>query len=194
MKIVHYLTYLFFSFTILVFFISCKEHYTPKSKGYVKVKYPEKQYIEFDTTAPFTFEYPVYARVVPDKSPNAEPHWYNIKYPDFNATIYLSYKDVQNNLQAFIEDSRELAYKHSIKAEAIDESLIRDTSREVFGIIYDLRGNTASSVQFFTTDSTEHFLRGSLYFNTQPNRDSLRPVIQFIRKDIIHLIETLRWK
>ena len=175
-------------------FYSCKEDYTPKSKGYVKVQYPEKQYTVFDTNAPFTFQYPVYANVVPDQSPNAEPHWYNIKYPDFDATIYLSYKEVQSNLQAYIEDSRELAYKHTIKAEAIDESIIRDTSRNVYGIIYDLRGNTASSVQFFTTDSSEHFLRGSLYFNTQPNRDSLRPVIRFIRKDITYLIETLKWE
>jgi gliding motility-associated lipoprotein GldD len=113
--------------------------------------------------------------------------------PAFNGTIYLSYKKINQNLPDLIEDSRNLAYKHSIKADAIDESLIRDPERNVYGIIYDLKGNTASSIQFFVSDSTNHFLRGSLYFNTQPDKDSLAPVIRFVREDVIHLINTIKW-
>ncbi len=180
--------------TLVSVLASCHEAYTPKPRGYVKVNYPEKSYQEFDTNAPFTFEYPSYAKIVPDTASGAEPYWYNILFPSLNATIYLSYKKVHNNLQDFIQDSRTLVYKHTIKAEAIDESLIRDDKRHVFGILYDLKGNTASSLQFFVTDSTRHFLRGSLYFNSEPNKDSLAPVIQFIRKDVTHLINTLHWK
>ncbi len=137
-------------------------------------------------------------RLTPGSSPiphrNAEPYWYNILFPSLNATIYLSYKPVHHNLQKFIEDSRTLVYKHTIKAEAINESLIRNDSSDVYGIFYDLKGNTASSLQFFVTDSTAHFLRGSLYFNAEPNKDSLAPVIRFIRQDVEHLINTLHWK
>jgi gliding motility-associated lipoprotein GldD len=92
-----------------------------------------------------------------------------------------------------VEDSRSLVYKHTIKADAIDESPVIRPEENVYGIIYDLRGNTASSLQFFLTDSIQNFIRGSLYFNTTPNSDSLAPVVGFIRKDIMHMIESFEW-
>ena len=185
---------LFIMLAVGLMILACKETYTPKPEGYPKVEYPQKSYVRFDTNAPFSFEYPEYAKLEPDTSANAEPYWYNIIFPELNGTIYLSYKEVNNNLLDYIEDSRTWVYKHTIKAEAIDENLIYDTLRNVYGILYDLKGNTASSLQFFITDSTKHFLRGALYFNTQPNADSLSPVIQFIREDVKHLIQTNRWK
>lgn len=178
--------------TLLLSF-ACKENYTPKATGYIRVDYPKKEYRLFESNAPFKFEYPVYAKVVPDTSKNSEAFWYNLEFTDLSGTVYLSYKPVGNNLEEYVSDSRKLAYKHSIKAESIDETLINDTSRNVYGIIYDLKGNTASSMQFFTTDSCKHFLRGSLYFNSEPNKDSLAPVIRFVREDIKHLINTLEW-
>lgn len=178
----------------IIIFTACRENYTPKPRGFMKVEYPTKLYTRFDDDAPFAFDYPEYARVVPDTSPNAEKYWYNIEFPVFDGTIYLSYKEVDNNLQTFIEDSRTLAYKHTIKAEAIDESLIKRPEAKVYGLLYDFSGNTATSLQFFLTDSTRHFLRGSLYFNTTPRKDSLAPVISFIREDVIHMIESFEWK
>jgi gliding motility-associated lipoprotein GldD len=178
----------------IVLSVACKENYTPKATGYIRVDYPKKEYQVFNSDAPFQFEYPLYAKVVPDKSKNAEPFWYNLEFPDLKGTVYLSYKKVNNNLDEYISDSRKLAYKHSIKAEAIDETLVNDTGRNVYGIIYDIRGNTASSVQFFATDSSFNFLRGSLYFNSEPNKDSMAPVIRFVREDIQQLINTLEWK
>ncbi|MBP1674669.1 MAG: gldD, partial [Bacteroidetes bacterium] len=83
---------------------------------------------------------------------------------------------------------------HINKADAINELVINDKESNVFGILYDLKGNTATSVQFYVTDSTNHYLRGSLYFESEPNADSLAPVIDFFREDIIHIIETLKWK
>ena len=160
----------------------------------MKVEYPERSYTQFDTNAPFSFAYPEYAEVVQDTSPNAEKYWYNIIFQPFDATIYLSYKKVQNNLDEFFEDSRTLAYRHTIKAEAIDESVIRQPEDNVYGLLYDLSGNTASSLQFFVTDSSDHFLRGSLYFNTTPKKDSLAPIVKFIRKDVVHMLETFEWE
>ena len=179
---------------LIISFLSCRENNVPKPRGFMKIEYPDKSYALFDTNAPFRFEYPEYAKVVPDTSPSAEKYWYNLVFKPFDATIYLSYKKVQNNLDDFIEDSRTLVYKHSIKAEAIDERIIRQPENEVYGLLYDLSGNTASSLQFFVTDSSQHFLRGSLYFNTTPKKDSLAPIIQFIRKDVIHMLETFKWR
>ena len=62
------------------------------------------------------------------------------------------------------------------------------------GIFYELGGNTATALQFYVTDSNRHFMRGSLYFNTKPNRDSLRPAIQFLKKDMLKMIRTLEWQ
>ncbi|MCF8379353.1 MAG: gliding motility lipoprotein GldD [Bacteroidales bacterium] len=172
---------------------SCNSDYTPKPRGYMKIDFPKKNYIQFNEGAPFSFAYPDYARIVADTSDNAEPWWYNILFPSFDATIYLSYKKVNNNVNEFIEDSRTLAFKHSIKAESIDESLIYLPERNLYGIIYDLKGNTASSLQFFLTDSSKNFLRGSLYFNTSPEKDSLAPIVSFIRLDLEELINSFQW-
>jgi len=107
--------------------------------------------------------------------------------------IHLSYKTIHNNFNELMEDSRRLAYKHTIKADAINEQMFIDDEKHVFGILYDIQGDAASSIQFFATDSTTHFLRGSLYFNVIPNKDSLAPVVSFVKKDIIKLMETLSW-
>ena len=173
---------------------ACKESYTPKPAGYIKIEYPEKNYRLYDLNPAFRFECPEYSVVVPDTSVKAHEGWLNINIPSLNGTIYLNYRRINNNLAGYIEDSRVLVYKHTIKAESIDETVINDPSGKIYGIFYDIRGNAATSVQFFVTDSTRHFLRGSLYFNSQPNQDSLAPVISFVRKDIDHMIRTLEWK
>jgi gliding motility-associated lipoprotein GldD len=180
--------------TILLTINACKENYTPKPAGYIKVVYPEKKYRMYDLNPAFRFEYPEYAVITSDSTVKAHEGWLNIKIPSLNGIIYLNYKKLSNNLAGYIEDSRVLVYKHTIKAESIDESLILKPSERVYGIFYDIRGNAASSIQFFVTDSIRHFLRGSLYFNSQPNQDSLAPVISFVRKDIEHMIKTLEWK
>ncbi|MDO9612920.1 MAG: gliding motility lipoprotein GldD, partial [Bacteroidota bacterium] len=106
---------------------------------------------------------------------------------------HLSYKNVENNLWKLTEESRELAYKHSFKADAIDERIFVNPEKKVYGTIYLIDGNTASPLQFYLTDSTKHFLRGALYIREIPNIDSLRPVIDFLTPDVIHLIETTEW-
>jgi gliding motility-associated lipoprotein GldD len=131
---------------------------------------------------------------VPDTDYIAEPCWINIEFPEFDGKIHISYKAVDQNLNDFTEDSRTLTYKHTIKADAIKETVYTNPDLEVHGILYDIKGNAASSVQFYLTDSNNHFLRGSLYFNVQPDKDSLAPVVAFFRQDIIHLIESFKWK
>jgi gliding motility-associated lipoprotein GldD len=178
----------------LLSLVCCKRHYTPKPAGYLRIDFPEKTYRLYDSTCPFAFEYPVYGKITNDTSRFAEPCWINIEFPQFGGKIHLSYKAVNKNLNTYIEDSRTLAYKHTVKADAISEILYSDDKRKVYGLLYDIKGDAASNVQFYLTDSTKHFLRGSLYFNVQPNADSLAPVIDFFRVDIVHFIETLKWK
>lgn len=174
--------------------VSCKQNYTPRPPGYMRIDFPTKEYVRYDTNCPYTFDVPNYARINNKLQHNSEPCWIDIEFPAFNGQIHLSYKEIQNNLSQYAEDSRAFVYKHTIKADAIEEQFYENDEKKVYGILYDIKGNAASSLQFILTDSTNHFLRGALYFNTKPNKDSLAPVIGFIRQDIVRIMESLEWK
>ena len=179
---------------LLLMMTSCKQSYTPKPTGYLKIDYPEKSYRLYSDQEFYQFEIPEYALIEIDSGPRAEKGWINVSVPRLNGKIHMSYKPVDNQLNAYITDSRELVYKHTVKAFGIEETPFIHRDQMRFGMVYDLKGDVASAVQFFVTDSTQHFLRGSLYFNCRPNRDSLSPVIDFLREDIMHMIETTQWK
>jgi gliding motility-associated lipoprotein GldD len=166
----------------------------PKPRGYFRLTFPEKNYVKYDSVCPFTFEIPSYSNVVNDPYPGAEPCWLNMNFPAFNGTLHLSYKPVNGNINDYLDDTYTLASKHQIKASGIQERMISNDTNNVYGLIYDIEGNAASSVQFFLTDSTRHFIRGALYFNAVPNTDSIAPVVEFLKKDIYHLIGTFKWK
>lgn len=168
--------------------------YYPKPRGYFRIDFPVKEFKEFSPqNCPFSFKIPVYASMVKDSIGLTEPCWYDIVFKKYNAKVHLSYKSLKNNFFDHANDTRKLVYKHSDKADAIDQYLVHP-SPDVSGVIYQIGGNAASSVQFYVSDSTKHFLRGSLYFNCTPNEDSLAPVIKFIEKDIEVMISTLEWK
>ena len=185
---------LFILFVSVILFVGCTNHYTPLPSGYFRIDMPEKEYQLFDSIQPYRFEYPAYAKVKPDTDTPNETNWVNIAFPRFNGTIHISYKAISGNIDEVMEESRRLAYKHTIKADAIGERLYDDPERHLFGVLYEIKGNAASPLQFSVTDSTRHFLRGSLYFNSVPNKDSLAPVVDFLREDMMHLMETLNWK
>jgi gliding motility-associated lipoprotein GldD len=176
-------------------FTGCNEDYSPKPRGYFRIDFPEKSYVRFDTTYPYTFEYPAYASVIADTRPTSEPYWINIDFPQYRGKIHISYKPVHENLAGYLEDSRTFVVKHIPKADAIDDSLIYRPADRVFGLVYYIEGaQAASPCQFFVTDSSSRFLRGALYFNVPPNNDSLAPVINFIEADIRHMLKTFKWK
>ena len=178
-----------------IIFSSCDQPASPKPHGYFRIDLPEKIYSRFDTTFPYSFEYPSYSFITSDPHSPLEKYWININFPAFKATVHLSYKVVDRNLATYLEDAHTLVFKHISKADAIYDSLIVDTARNLYGITYQIEGSGAASpYQFFLTDSTSHFVRGALYFNTVPNNDSLEPVIKFIEKDIVHLIGTFNWQ
>jgi gliding motility-associated lipoprotein GldD len=178
----------------------CKKVAVPKPKGYFRIDLPAKTYIPFKESEklgdiPLIFEYPSYGTITGNTDNPSEPGWFNIEFPCYKARIYLTYKNINNNLAGLIEQTYAMNVKnHITKADAINEQVINDKEDNIYGVLYDLKGNTATSVQFYVTDSIKNYLRGSLYFESEPNADSLAPVISFFREDIIHLIETLKWK
>lgn len=173
--------------------IGCRENLIPKPRGYFRIDLPEKSYRTFDTTCPFIFEYPSYGHISYELEGISEPCWFNIEFPQYRAKIHISYKSINNNLEAILKESYDFAYSHSVKADAISELPYENNETKVFGILFDIKGNAASSVQFFVTDSVRNYLRGALYFNAQPEEDSLAPVIDFFRDDIVHMIESVKW-
>jgi len=187
-------TYITLSLSLFFVLSSCGHDPIPKPRGYFRIDLPEKQYVMLDSIYPYKFSYPVYGRIVQDNSRGTEKYWINIEFRKNNAKIHLSYKRINNNLDELIEDSRNLVDKHIVKADAINEKVFSDVQKKVYGSLFDIKGNAASPYQFYLTDSTRHFLRGALYFQVQPNKDSLTPVIDFFKKDIVYLIESLEWK
>jgi gliding motility-associated lipoprotein GldD len=144
---------------------------------------------------PFTFEYPLYGKISFERESRSQPGWFNIEFPEHRAKIYFTYKNINNDFESLMEQSYKMNVKnHITKADAINEHVINNQKNNVYGILYDLKGNTASAVQFYASDTVHHFLRGSLYFASEPDADSLAPVIEFFREDIIHIIETLKWE
>ena len=183
----------------LNFTSSCNSDYTPKPRGYFKIPFPTKQYQAFDESGyPYSFEYPVYAKVVRDSSFFGEatenPWWINIDFPQFNSRVYVSYKEIgKNKYDKLINDAFTMTNKHNMKAYSIDDSLI-STPNNVHGVFFKVGGNVATANQFFLTDTTKHFLRGALYFDATPNEDSLGIVNRFLIEDVKHMINTFKWK
>ena len=177
--------------------VGCKDDPVPKPRAYARIDLPEPEYLLTQGEAwvcPFTFEYSQYSAITVDPRYQNRPCWYNLYYPKYRATVHLTYTQIDDDLAEHIEDSRKLAMKHIAKAAQIEEGLVEDPENRVFGIVYDFKGETASDMQFFLTDSTDHFLRGALYFTVSPNKDSLAPVIDYVKKDIGRMIASFRWK
>lgn len=182
------------AFACMVLF-ACNSSYTPKPRGFQRIDLPQHVYANATVEAcHYSFDLPNYAILHHDPYPGGDQCWYNVIFPTFNATLHLSYIDVTNRNQLFklIDDSRELVFKHVNKADEIIENYVNAPAGK--GIFYELEGNTATNAQFYITDSSSHFLRGSLYFNVRTNLDSIQPSLAFLKKDMLHLLESLQWQ
>ncbi len=187
-------------FATILFIMGCSEpSYTPKPKGYPRIVFPERSYQVYNNeVCPIYFEYPTYAEVLQDTIYfNEEPEypcWLNVNFTPFNATLHLSYKDLKDyKLEELLEDMHKLTYKHSSKADYIEDQKI-ETENNVSGLMFDVGGNAASSTQFYLTDNENHFIRGALYINTTPNLDSLSPIIDFLQQDVNYIINSMKWR
>lgn len=191
-----------YTLAFLIFLLSCTHENeqkfadAPRPKGFNRIELPNASYVSLEKGHPFTFEVSSYAKVLKDSVSWAEPHWLYIFYPRWDAFIQLTYKPLTKNpkvLSALIQDAYTLASKHQGKASGIQDYVMTTRSGRKAGLI-ELEGEVATSFQFYTTDSTRHFMRGAVYVKTATANDSLAPIIKFLKQDAIHLIQTLEWK
>jgi len=183
---------------------SCGDNrdYAPKPRGYFRIELPKKEYQEFVSDYPFTFKYPKYAVIQKDTQTRIPPklanmtHLLNMKFPQFDGILHLSYETITSKkvFNELVEDAHRFAFKNTVKATDIEQRNISKPADKVYCVYYEIGGNSASSVQFYLTDSTKNYLRAALYFNTQPRLDSIQPVLNFIKKDIDVMIGSFKWK
>jgi gliding motility-associated lipoprotein GldD len=176
-------------FTFFYTVTGCKNDVLPKPASYLRLDYPEAEYNSVKGNCPFEFDMNSKAIIKEDKDCG-----YSITYPKMKATIYLTYKPVNNNINKLLRDAQKLTYEHVIKADDILEQPYLNPDRKVYGMFYQVDGNAATNSQFYATDSIKHFVTGSVYFYTKPNFDSIMPAASYIKNDMQRLMETLKWK
>ncbi len=170
-------------------------NYVPKPSGYNRIDLPEHEYVNLPDTFPYLFEYSKHAILLRDSSQYAERYWINIYYPQTDANIQITYKPIENKrerLEDFLGDAYKLTSKHQVKAFAIEERVVL-TPRGHTAVLEELSGEVPTQLQFFITDSTKNFIRAALYFKTATKNDSLKPIIDFVKEDIEHMISTFDW-
>lgn len=172
-----------------ILFASCGGDTVPKPQAYLRLEYPMGTYKPFNSDCPYTFGYNSLATVKDKGNCN-----FTIEYPKMKATIYLTYKPVNNNLEALLRDAEKLTYEHVIKADEIDTQPYVNPGKKVYGMFSQVGGNAATNAQFYVTDSTRHFLTASMYFYAKPNFDSVMPAATYIKEDMQNIMETLKWK
>jgi gliding motility-associated lipoprotein GldD len=187
-------------FSGVVLLLACDDEATlsfaAKPRGYFRITLPTPAYQQFQSDCPFEFKHSKIAKMVVATGPRAQKCWYNLEYPGLKATVYLSYKPInkKEDLEQALADSYKITFKHTLRAQGIQESRINKPQERVYGLLYDVAGNSASNFQFVLTDSAQHFLHGSLYFYAAPNADSIKPVSDYITRDLGILIDSFRWK
>lgn len=174
---------------ILLLLSACAEDTLPKPRALLRLDYPEGNMLRMESSCPYTFEYNELA--LPEAKQDCG---LNLNYPMMKGSIFITYKPVQDNLRQLLTDAQKLSYEHVAKADNIVEQPFVNEADKVYGMFYEVRGNAASQAQFYATDSTSHFVTGSLYFYARPNYDSIYPAAIYLQKDIRRIMETLRWK
>ncbi|WP_296384416.1 gliding motility lipoprotein GldD [Winogradskyella sp.] len=177
------------------FMLGCGDDPLPKPKAYLRLEYPEAKYKNASIPLPFSFEKNKLAESIDSVKTSHNSIGIDIKYPSLKATIFLTYKKIEDdNLNNLLRDAQNLTQEHTIKADEISYDQFENTEKDVYGMLYQIGGNAASQSQFYVTDSINHFVRGSLYFNVKPNYDSIYPASEYLKKDIKRIMETIRWK
>ena len=175
----------------MCFLMACNSETQPKPVSYLSLSYPKSMYKELDSPCDYSFEISEQAIAQFDEN----RCWVKINYPKLKATVHITYRKVEGNLEEILREVEKLTYEHAIKADKIHpgKDYVNKASK-VYGRLYQVEGNVASNVQFRLTDSVQHVLSGALYFKVRPNYDSILPAVKYIEKDILHLMETTHWK
>ena len=191
--------YAYIVLTVIVV-AGCASPSQPKPRGYFRIDLPEPEYVSLQSgeyrsvtgKLPYSCQANSLTKVAPH--PEGEQYWIDITYPAWNVMVHCSYKPVKGNLRELSDDAQHFVFNHAGKASAIPEQAFDNPEEKVYGVMYELIGNTASPCQFYVTDSLRHFFRAAVYFNCIPNQDSLAPVVDYITNDIRHMVETMKWR
>jgi len=175
----------------LFIFGSCQDEVRPKPSALLALEYPTPGYEPVNIDCPYRFDKNIRARISPSR--NKVPCWINLNYDEMNGTIFLTYQPVKNNIASLLADAQKLPLQHAVKADAIEGDIYTNEAHRTYGMLYEVEGNAASQAQFYLTDSTKHFITGSVYFNSLPNYDSLVPAAHYLKQDIRRLMESLQW-
>ena len=173
-----------------VFLYSCKEETLPKPKGELRLEYPKPSYQIFESPCRYSFEFSDFAKIDQAK----KPCWYNLSYPKMKANVFITYFPIQNDFVLHVKEVEKMVYGHTIKASSIETKSFSYPEKRVFGNFYELKGQSASNIQIFVTDSAKHFVTANLYFKSRPKPDSLKPAIDYIKQDLLRMVETFEWK
>lgn len=185
---------------LLCFATACQRHgdATPKPQAYLRIDLPAHAYTVYDTAAlPFTFERSNLAAIEWKNPDRSGDRWFTIHYPAYKGYVFLSYKRIggEKDLKAQVDTSYRFVQDNFSYSSGVDESQFVNRNHRIYGTTYHLKGqNVASTYQFYVTDSVHHFLRGALYIDCTPNNDSLAPVLDYLREDINHFLESIRWR
>lgn len=178
----------FLTVVLLLSFTGCKDDALPKPASQLRLDYPVAEYASFSNHCPVAFDINEDAIIKEDKNCG-----FSIHYPKMKATIYLTYKSVNKDIDSLLRDAQSLTYKHVIKADDILEQPYINPDKKVYGMFYQVKGNAATNAQFYATDSLKHFVTGSVYFYAKPNFDSIMPAADYIKNDMQQLMETIQW-
>lgn len=185
---------LFIYLVLILMLIGCNSNsYLPKPKAELALQYEAASYELFNREdCPFQFEMNSSVRL---QNPKVKKKcWINLTYPKQKATIFITYNSIENNLKDYLIDAQKLPLQHTIKADKIEATNYSNEDKNTHGIFYEVDGDAASQAQFYLTDSLQHFITGSIYFEAAPNYDSILPAAAYLKKDIRHIMETLQWK
>jgi gliding motility-associated lipoprotein GldD len=174
---------------------ACNQEYLPKPKGYNRIDLPSHEYVSMVDSMPYSFDYSKHAVLLQNKSWITERYWIDIQYPEMNANVQITYKAISNQdklTQEYVTDSYRLTAQHNVKAYAIEE-VIMELPNGDFASVSTLEGEIPTPLQFHVTDSSQHFLRGALYFEVATKNDSLAPVIDYLKEDVLQMLRTLKW-
>lgn len=182
-------THVLLYFLVFIIMSGCKESEPiPKPKAQIRLDYPQGKLATLETSK-FSINYNQLANPKENKDMA-----YTLEYPQMKGAIFLSYRPLNNDLDKLIQEAKRFSYEHAVKADNIVEQPFVNPESKVYGSMFEVQGNAASQTQFFVTDSTNHFLTGSVYFYSKPNYDSILPAAAYLQNDIRNIMETLRWK
>lgn len=183
-----------FMFLCVLALFACSEEAPsiPRPRGYPRIELPKgyAHKVFSNTTCPCEFEYPDFGTITLDKPDSC---WVDISFPQFGAKWHVTFKDAiatRTSRGEHFELYRKMIYKHIKKASEIRELPYQNDSG--YGTIFELTGNVGTPQEIFFGDSTRVMMI-AFYYSRADQNDSLQPVTQMMKSELMHMLETFKW-